>query len=113
MAFGFPAYHEETVTLPQPVTHDWIAYGCAHAGFSRPFYSADARGAIWRCSSSISLASWGDEISITWVAQNAVHIRSQCGMPTQCIDWGRNTTNVRKFVTTLVTAMQGPGAIYR
>ncbi len=111
MSFGFPAYHEENVTLPGPVTHDWIAYGCAQAGFSRPFYST--HGAVWRCSSSISLASWGEEIAITWLAPNALHVRSQCGMPTQCVDWGRNASNVRKFVTTLQNAMQASVAIYR
>ena len=114
MAFGFPAYHEETITLPLAVTHDWIAHACHAAGFSRPFYSADASAAVWRCSSSVSLASWGEEVAITWLAPNAIRIRSQCSMPTQCVDWGRNARNVQTLVRTLLTAMHGPVApIYR
>lgn len=106
MAFGFPAYHEEEVQTPQPVTYEWIAHACRVAGFSPPSGGAqEARGWTWRASTDFSLASYGEAVAITALGPQHLHVRSECGMPTQCIDWGKNKKNVTTFVSALLAGM--------
>ncbi len=114
MTFGFPAYHEEDVTLPMPVTHDWIVYACHTAGLGTARWGAGAQGGAWHLAPQVSLFSWGEVMMITPLAANVIRVRSECGLPTQCIDWGKNQKNVQKFVGVLVAAMQqAPQPPYR
>jgi hypothetical protein len=106
MAFGFPAYHQEDVTFPYPVTHDWIVYACQAAGLGVPRWGQGAMGGMWHVSPGVSLMSWGETMTIAPLAPNILRVRSECGMPTQCIDWGKNEKNVRKLVQILWAAVQ-------
>jgi hypothetical protein len=94
MAFGFPAYHEEDVQLSAPMTPHTIPAVFHRLGWSG---SANQDGRSWRAVSGMNLASWGEEIQITWVAEAVIRVRSNCSMPTQCLDWGRNKKNVMAF----------------
>jgi hypothetical protein len=106
MAFGFPAYHEEHVRLPQPITQEWVAFACYRAGMRPPGWPIqEARGWTWRTGSSMSLASWGEDISITVTSETSILVRSQCILPTQCFDWGRNKKNVLALVIVLQHSM--------
>ena len=106
MAFGFPAYHEEDVTFPYPVTNDWVVYACQAAGFGIARWGQGARGGMWHVSPATTLMSWGENMTIQPLAPNIVRIRSQCGLPTQCIDWGKNERNVKRLVQILWNAVQ-------
>lgn len=48
---------------------------------------------------SVSLTSWGEKINIklTPIGENqtSVEVHSECALPTQVIDWGKNKENVR------------------
>lgn len=106
MAFGFPAYHQEDITFPFPVTHDWMVYACQVAGLGVPRWGHGAMGGMWHVSPGVSLMSWGETMTIAPLAPNILRVRSECGMPTQCIDWGKNEKNVRKLVQVLWAAVQ-------
>lgn len=51
-------------------------------------------GVWYRFHHGVSMSSWGEKITITLtrLPNNAtnVHIHSECGLPTQVIDWGKN-----------------------
>ncbi|MBE6738663.1 MAG: zinc-ribbon domain-containing protein [Ruminococcaceae bacterium] len=51
-------------------------------------------GVWYRFHHGVSFTSWGEKITITLTpaspATTNVHIKSECGMPTQVIDWGKN-----------------------
>lgn len=56
-------------------------------------------GFVWfRFHHGTSFTSWGEKITITLTPihelATGVRIHSECGMPTQIIDWGKNRQNV-------------------
>jgi len=92
MTFGFPAYHEEVLTVhPELQQHLWSIF--ASLGW-RGSPTPDGK---WIGTSEMSLTSWGERIAVQWVAEGQLHVRSECSVPTQCIDWGRNRENVEKL----------------
>ncbi len=56
-----------------------------------------ANGSVWfRVLHGMSMASYGEKITITLTPVGAgtdVHILSECGMPTQIVDYGKNRQN--------------------
>jgi hypothetical protein len=110
MAFGFPAYHEEDIPIPDgmpPHAIPQVFQRIAWAG------SPNHDGRSWKAATAMNLASYGEEISIVWIAQNMLRVRSQCAMPTQCLDWGRNAKNVRTFKGALYEHVQTWAGPYR
>jgi hypothetical protein len=58
---------------------------------------------------SMSFSSWGEEIKVTLLnggPQTTVDICSECSMPTQIIDWGKNTENLNMIFNYLEYGMQ-------
>src|SRR5262245_32506076 len=107
MAFGFPAYHEETIRLPRPLTQQLLVDACAMARFAVMGPAKEGPlGLEWRLSSDMSLASWGEKIVVIATGPDTAFVRSQCALPTQCIDWGRNRKNVRRLIEALENAMR-------
>lgn len=99
MAFGFPAYHEER-----------IRYDCSRNDLMDAALTAvkelgwgGYESGRWRISAStgISFWSWGETITAYVDPGPELQIRSHCAFPTQCIDWGRNAANVRRFLDRL------------
>jgi len=64
-------------------------------------------GAQFRVSASLSFGSWGENITVTRLAADRLQVRSECSMPTQVFDWGRNEKNVKQFFATLVALASG------
>ena len=65
-------------------------------------------GVWFRVHHGASMASWGEKITVTLTPmgqQTKVHIFSECGMPTQLIDYGKN----RKVVNYLFDFIMRPG----
>lgn len=60
--------------------------------------TAMPNGVLFQFGHSISMSSWGENITITLSAQTpeytTVTICSKCAMPTQIVDWGKNKSNV-------------------
>ena len=116
MAFGFPAYHEEELITPFPISDEWIAHTAMSVGWEYHTRTPDPRfGWVWRVGVTISVWSWGASLLIWPTGPQQVRIRSECALPTQCIDWGSNRRNVETFANALVTgmnaAMQGPSSV--
>lgn len=58
-------------------------------------------GMMYTFKSGVSFTSWGEKISITVYslgpAVTKVDIMSECAMPTQIVDWGKNQTNINSI----------------
>lgn len=59
-------------------------------------------GAWLQIKHGISFTSWGENITViltpVGMEQTSVLIRSECALPTQIIDWGKNKKNVEKLI---------------
>lgn len=55
-------------------------------------------GVWYRFHHGVSFSSWGEKITISLTPQGVgatrIDITSECGMPTQVVDWGKNKRNV-------------------
>jgi len=102
MAFGFPAYHELEMPLPYAITDEWMRRAGAAAGLGQLLAVQTPRGYAWRGQVTMSLSSWGEEVTLTALDPQRLLVRSECALPTQCIDWGRNEKNVRRVVAAVL-----------
>ena len=99
MAFGFPAYHRERMTLP---TASGVARDVALKALSALSWQLRQQSQNQLlASTSMGLRSWGERIEIDLLPNNALAITSKCALPTQCFDWGKNRANVRRFLAEL------------
>ena len=96
MAFGFPAYHEETIDLEMP-RNEIIS-------FLEPIVGSLSWGIIEYTenhmeviSNTTLLESDGQYITITILPSGSIQVRSECEYFLTCFDWGRNKKNVRKL----------------
>ena len=72
----------------------------------------------YRFKHGISLTSWGENITIqlTRMAENVTNMNviSECALPTQLVDWGKNTENINKIFNymdyAVPAAMSAPAA---
>ena len=95
MAFGFPAYHEDEVSYKGVKANDLRR--CITEALVELTWIADEDDDLWFGNTGMNLWSYGENIKIERHAGGRVTIRSECKMPTQCIDWGRNKRNVNLF----------------
>lgn len=98
MAFGFPAYHTECYS-PASTTNvqDAVLQTISKLGWSIRQERED--GII--ASTGMNLRSWGEKVLIDFLGDNSISVTSQCALPTQCLDWGKNRANVTKFIMEL------------
>src|SRR5262245_22369494 len=105
MAFGFPAYHDERVTYEGHSAGELM--NAIDAVFHRLNWSGTQNGRwSFRVNTGISLWSWGEVFTTEVEDDGVIHVRSECSMPTQCFDWGRNNSNVKKFLAELDKALE-------
>ncbi len=79
-------------------------------------------GVWYRFHHGVTFTSWGEKITITLTPASPtatnVHIKSECGMPTQVIDWGKNKQvvcnvyecmerNYQRYISTAPPVQQG------
>lgn len=59
-------------------------------------------GVCFQLKNGMGLTSWGENISVILVpageTQTTAAVRSECALPTQIIDWGKNKENVTKLI---------------
>ena len=72
-------------------------------GFTIVSELVDGRGGVnFHMSASINFASWGEKIDLHMFPYNEqqtmVEIKSECAMPTQLFDMGKNKENVEKIL---------------
>jgi hypothetical protein len=68
-------------------------------GFKVEETSPDA-GSL-RARAGFSFRSWGENITVQVDDAGAVQVTSQCLMPTQLVDYGKNKSNVNRFLAGL------------
>ena len=67
-------------------------------------------GGLWyRFHHGTSFTSWGEKITVTVLSlqggMTQVTVHSECGMPTQVFDWGKNSSNVTAIFNQLEQAV--------
>lgn len=99
MTFGFPAYYEARIELN--------ISGKELMGFIEPIIGSLS----WSIreysqnhilmSTERSKKSWGEKIRLTILPSGILKIRSECSLPTQCFDWGKNKENVNTLLVAI------------
>lgn len=99
MAFGFPAYHTESYKSDKDNIDlfEKIKEGIISLGWK--INSQTSNKIIG--STSISLMSWGETLEIVKTDENLCTITSKCSLPIQCVDYGKNKSNVMKLISIL------------
>jgi hypothetical protein len=100
MAFGFPAYHEETIDLEMPRNEiiSFLKPIIGSLSWSIIEYTENHMLAI---TPTALTASDGEKIRITILPSGSIHVRSECEIFTQCFDWGKNKKNVHKLLSAI------------
>lgn len=73
------------------------AIGSAGLNLSLKSENPEQDGVWFRILHGMSAASYGEKITVTLKAlpgQTSVHVHSECGLPTQLVDYGKNRKNV-------------------
>lgn len=96
MSFGFPAYHKQLFSNSNPrVDLEFCAkYAVQTLGWKVKMthdhgFSAGTSMTIW---------SWGENILVMMLSPNQMEVKSECILPTQCIDFGQNRRVVEKYL---------------
>ena len=71
----------------------------AQCGFKVQEASPD--GGSIRARAGFSFRSWGENISVHVDDAGAVQVTSECLLPTQFVDYGKNKSNVNRFLAGL------------
>lgn len=96
MTFGFPAYHTEQCAIGATVP-DWHSVVKETFGALSWSVREETRDEIVG-STSLNLRSWGEKVLVKSLPDNTISVTSKCALPTQCMDWGKNKKNVRRFI---------------
>jgi hypothetical protein len=87
----YPGTRADIVRVSQEVA--------AQSGFK--VQEADPDAGSVKARAGFSIRSWGENISIHVDDTGTVQVTSQCLMPTQFVDYGKNKSNVKRFFTGL------------
>ena len=95
MAFGFPAYasQKHSLNMGPEYTSLVVRETLERLGWKYEMLGANRFVAF----TSLSFWSYGERVVIDGSPDGIVSVRSQCRLVTQCVDWGKNDTNVREF----------------
>ena len=103
MAVGLPAKASGAARFERPPTD--VAMACASALQILRWGGQALTPYSFRVSRPMSFWSWGEEVQIDVTADSTVHVQSRCAFPIQWIDWGRNASNVGKFLTAVASVL--------
>lgn len=95
MSFGFPAYHTEHVSCAPPASfRNLLDKTIRSLGWLVQYETEDNITA----STGFSLSSWGEHVSVRYNSLGYT-VTSRCILITQCFDWGKNKSNVRRLIS--------------
>lgn len=99
MSFGFPAYYEssETYYVEAYELHKMIENALAEFDW----HLETDRFSNITAFVPLNWMSWGEKLTISFNESGTLTARSECRMPTQCFDWGKNRQNVVQFLSKL------------
>jgi hypothetical protein len=95
MVLGFPAYAEGHKAFDCPP--DWL-FRAARVVTKLFGWRTDKSYQGFAVRVPWSFWSWGERFLIHVSARSTIEVRSECLLPTQCIDWGKNRANVERFL---------------
>ena len=96
MAFGFPAYHEETIDLEIP-RNEIISFLEPIVGsLSWSIIESTENQMLVRTKDRL-LSEHIEYVRITILPSGSIQVRSECEYFIMCFDWGRNKKYVRKL----------------
>lgn len=95
MSIGFPAFHEETRNLK--LSWQQTAQVTARALQSLEWSYTQSAPHVFNAKVRLGMWSWGEQIRVTIYNDGTLNVRSECALPTQCFDWGKNSRNVAKL----------------
>ena len=102
------ATDERIIDLPIELIIGRMRTVGSESNFALRSENPTSTGVWFRVHHGASMASWGEKITVTLTPmgqQTKVNIFSECGMPTQLIDYGKN----RKVVNYLFDFIMRPG----
>jgi hypothetical protein len=101
MTFGFPAHFADS--RPSQLQHEelvcLVRAALDELGWRYEFASRSEVRA-----STSSLKVLGEILRIEILPDGVVMVESKCGLPSQCLDWGKNKRNVQRFIAQLEQA---------
>jgi hypothetical protein len=97
MSFGFPAYHTEHVSCQ---LNPSFRYRLDKAVRSLGWLIWGEMNNTMTASTQLNWLSWGERVNVEYTDQGYT-ITSRCILFTQCFDWGKNKSNVRKLISKL------------
>jgi len=99
MSFGFPAYHEAVIKLniPREEVMGFMAPIIGTLSWSIREYSQNHM----LITSKVGMRSWGEKIRVTILPSGMLRIRSECSLPIQCFDWGKNEENTNRLLVAI------------
>lgn len=97
MSFGFPAYHTDRYSLGSPNTD--IISAVRESIKSLSWSLREESKDLMVVSTSMNIRSWGEKVEINFLQDNSLSVTSKCTLFTQCFDWGKNKSNVTKFMS--------------
>ena len=106
MAFGFPAYAIEIQSLGAEfhILRSSVCDALSELGWS--YEIIDSNTIIARI--PISLFSWGEKLTVSFIEDGRIKVKSEGVLRSQCIDWGKNKKNIKLFFSQLHLTISSP-----
>jgi hypothetical protein len=104
MTFGFPAYHAAAQRVDRPRRDVLRAARAALHDLGWRWMDSD-RG-VFMAAVGVNFWSCGEQVTVVVADDGEVLVRSQCNLPTQCFDWGKNRRNVNRFLDAIERVLE-------
>ena len=105
MAFGFPAFHSEDIPFTDLADESQARSVVEEVLALRRMKPRDLGDGIIIGSLDVNFWSWGEKVSVRFHG-GAMTVRSECALPTQCFDWGRNRKNVNSLSAAIRSGLE-------
>ena len=104
MAFGFPAQHGVQFSVAGGGAIDVRVAVRAALNALDWSIRQDTNRYIF-ASATISMASWGEKITVQFLPNGSISVSSACAFPVQIFDWGKNKQNIDRLIETIKIQM--------
>lgn len=105
------AQEERILNLPIDVIVQKMRNVGSQSNFALRSENPTPDGGVWfRVHHGASFTSWGEKVTVTLTPmgqQTRIHIHSECGMPTQLVDGGKNAKVVRYLFDYILRPLPG------
>lgn len=109
MTFGFPAHSTDSERFNlRPDDLVEVIRESLHSLGWRYETPSPNQFVAWN---SVNLWSWGEKIFVEISDDGVVRAKSECLLPTQCFDWGKNSRNVKAFLGEVSRVASGREAL--